>query len=123
MYKGHKGGCIVILEAVATQDLWIWRSFFSMAGSHNDINMLDCSPIFAKLVEGHAPPVDFEINGHHHNKGYYLEHIIYPRWSTFVKTISIPLLPKHANYPTQQEACRKDVERAFGVLQQRFAVV
>jgi hypothetical protein len=72
MYKGHKKGCIVILEAVATHDLWIWHSFFGMPGSNNDINVLQCSPIFSKLVEGHAPPVDFVINGRHYNKEYYL---------------------------------------------------
>ncbi|XP_073359709.1 uncharacterized protein [Aegilops tauschii subsp. strangulata] len=37
-YKGHVKACTVILEAVASQDLWIWHSFFGMAGSHNDIN-------------------------------------------------------------------------------------
>jgi hypothetical protein len=26
--------------AVADQDLWIWHAFFSMAGSHDDINAL-----------------------------------------------------------------------------------
>jgi hypothetical protein len=40
MYKGHKGGYSVVLEAVADQDLWIWHAFFGMAGSHNDINVL-----------------------------------------------------------------------------------
>ena len=123
MYKGHKGGCSVILEAVARQDLWIWHSFFGMAGSNNDINVLQCSPIFAKLVEGHAPPVTFQINGHEYNKGYYLADGIYPKWSTFVKTISSPAIPKHVEYAKVQEACRKDVERAFGVLQAKFAVV
>jgi hypothetical protein len=88
MYKGHKKGCTVILEAVATHDLWIWHSFFGMSGSNNDINVLQCSPILSKLVEGHAPPVDFVINGRHYNKGYYLADDIYPKWATFVKTIS-----------------------------------
>jgi hypothetical protein len=39
-YRGHSKGCTIILEAVASQDLWIWHFFFGMAGSHNDINML-----------------------------------------------------------------------------------
>ncbi|KAK1626946.1 hypothetical protein QYE76_001261 [Lolium multiflorum] len=72
MYKGHKKGCTMILEEAATHDLWIWQSFFGMPGTNNDINVLQCSPIFSKLVEGHAPPVKFVINGRQYNKGYYL---------------------------------------------------
>ncbi|KAK1599872.1 hypothetical protein QYE76_018452 [Lolium multiflorum] len=123
MYKGRKKGCIVILEAVATHDLWIWHSFFGMPGSNNDINVLQCSSIFSKLVEGHAPPVDFVINGWHYNNGYYLADGIYLKWATFVKIISSPDLRKEAEFVKEQEGCRKNIERAFGVLQQRFAVL
>jgi hypothetical protein len=114
----------MVLEAVADQDLWIWHALFGMAGSHNDINILQCSNVFSRLVEGHAPPVNFVINGHEYNKGYYLADGIYPRWATFVKTITSDV-PGGKNYwfAKCQEACRKDVERAFGVLQARFAVV
>jgi hypothetical protein len=65
MYKDAKGGYSVVLEAVAIHDLWIWHSFFGRPVTHNDINVLQCSNVFAKLVEGHAPPVNFEVNVHH----------------------------------------------------------
>jgi hypothetical protein len=54
-YRGHGEGCTAILVDVASQDLWIWHSFFRMVGSHNDINVLQRSPIFARLAEGDAP--------------------------------------------------------------------
>ena len=106
-YKGHVRACTVILEAVASQDLWIWHSFFGMAGSHNDINVLQCSIVFAKLAECHCPEVNFEINGHQYNKGYYLADGIYPQWSTFVKTISNPQGEKRNRFAQIQESARK----------------
>jgi len=58
-YKGKEEKPTIILEAVASNDLWIWHAFFGMPGSHNDINVLHRSPLFDNLAEGKAPEVNF----------------------------------------------------------------
>lgn len=122
-YKGHVEKPTIILEAVASDDLWIWHAFFGMPGSCNDINVLHRSPLFANLAEGTAPKVNYTINGHQYTMGYYLADGIYPSWATLVKTINRPLGNKNKYFAKAQEAARKAVERAFGVLQARFAIV
>jgi hypothetical protein len=52
MCRGYKKKHTIILEAIASKDLWIWYIFFEMPISHNDINMLQRSLIFARLAEG-----------------------------------------------------------------------
>ncbi|XP_066165931.1 uncharacterized protein [Oryza sativa Japonica Group] len=122
-YSGHVDGPTMILEAVASKDLWIWHSFFGLPGSLNDINVLQRSPLFQRLTSGTAPELEFMVNGNKYTMGYYLADGIYPSWATFVKTISNPQGNKRIHYAKVQEGVRKDVERAFGVLQARFAMV
>src|SRR6266540_3765410 len=123
MYCGHVKEPTIILEAVASTDLWIWHAFFGLPGSLNDINVLNRSPLFDRLAKGEAPAVNYTINGHNYDMGYYLVDGIYPTWSTFVKTIKAPANLKDKIFSAAQESQRKDVERAFGVLQSRFAIV
>jgi hypothetical protein len=113
----------MILEAVASHDLWIWHAYFGMPGSNNDINVLHRSPVFSAYLRGRASPVSFEVNGRTYNMGYYLADGIYPEWAGFVKSIRYPMEVKTQHFATQQESARKDIERAFGVLQSRFAVI
>ncbi|KAK3230268.1 hypothetical protein Dsin_002149 [Dipteronia sinensis] len=55
--------------------------------------------------------------------GYYLADGIYLNWSTFVQNIHDPHGQKNKLFAMKQDGCRKDLERAFGVLQSRFAIV
>lgn len=85
--------------------------------------MLNQSPLFFDALKGEAPQVHFSVNGNEYNTGYYLADDIYPEWAAFMKTIPVPQTEKHKVFAKQQEGVRKDVERAFGVLQSRFTIV
>ncbi|KAK1677264.1 hypothetical protein QYE76_038112 [Lolium multiflorum] len=87
------------------------------------VRMSESSCLEAMLAHGQSPDVNFEINCHHYNKGYYLADGIYPPWATLVKTIRCPNSEQEARFAKEQEAARKDVERAFGILQARWAIV
>ncbi|KAK9053531.1 hypothetical protein SSX86_024605 [Deinandra increscens subsp. villosa] len=58
-------------------------------------------------------------------KGYYLADGIYPAWSTLVKSFTYPPENnlKMRYFKRRQESARKDVERAFGVLQSRWGII
>ncbi|XP_017249025.1 uncharacterized protein LOC108219935 [Daucus carota subsp. sativus] len=103
---------------------WKWKNFpTAWQGSLNDINVLDRSHLFEDLAEGRDPKVKDTINGNEYNMGYYLADGTYPSWPTFVKTIPRPQGNKRKFFASAQESMRKDVERAFGVLQSRFEMV
>uniref|UniRef100_A0A0D3DUS2 Myb-like domain-containing protein n=1 Tax=Brassica oleracea var. oleracea TaxID=109376 RepID=A0A0D3DUS2_BRAOL len=79
---------------------WVWKNCpTAWKGTLNDINVLDRSPVFDDILQGRAPK------------------------TTFVQSIPLPQGPKASLFATHQEAVRKDVERAFGVLRARFAIV
>ncbi|KAG5557080.1 hypothetical protein RHGRI_007365 [Rhododendron griersonianum] len=69
MYTGHAHKPTIILEAVASYDLWIWHANFGLPGSHNDLNVLDRSSLFDEVSLGRAPPVNYTINGNEYNMG------------------------------------------------------
>lgn len=112
-----------MLEVVASRYLWIWHASFGVARSNNDINVLNQSPLFTNILQGRAPPIQFSVNGRDYNMGYYLVDGIYPEWAAFVKTVPLPQSDRDKLFAKHQEGARKDVERAFGVLQPRFAII
>lgn len=121
--RGDHGVPTIILEAVASHDRWIWHAFFGVAGSNNDINVLNQSHLFVEQLRGEAPKVQYSINGRQYDTGYYLADGIYPEWPVFVKSIREPQLDTHKLFAEKQEGARKDVECAFGILQSRFCIL
>ena len=119
--KGHKPS--VILEAVADRSLYFWHAFFGVPGANNDLVVLDRSPLMQAVEQGRVPRMQYTINGCVRDLPYFLADGIYPAWSIFVNTIPDPTTEKDKHFAVMQEGARKDVERAFGVLQARFQYI
>ncbi|XP_075499128.1 uncharacterized protein LOC142537502 [Primulina tabacum] len=116
-------GMLGSLDVVADYELWIWHAYFGLPGSNNDINVLSKSHLFVNLANGIAPPANYVIQRKEYTMGYYLADGIYPKWATLVQTIHNPQCPKKKYIAARQESRRKDVERVFGVLQSKWAII
>jgi hypothetical protein len=131
-FKSGKETCgpTVVLEALSDYHLWFWHASFGYAGSLNDLNILNLSPLLESLVDGSFTELEqssmlvpFEVAGNMFHRLFVLVDGIYPPYSRFVKGIQLPLTDAEKRYTAWQEASRKDIERAFGVLQSPFQVM
>uniref|UniRef100_H3G7G5 DDE Tnp4 domain-containing protein n=1 Tax=Phytophthora ramorum TaxID=164328 RepID=H3G7G5_PHYRM len=122
-HKGKEKKPTKILETVADYNLRIWHCYFGSPGSLNDINVLDQSPLFQDFLQGTAPCVEFVISGKPYDTPYLLADGNYPEWPVFVKPIEKSHGLKQKHFVKRQEACRKDVERCFGVLQAPWRII
>ncbi|GKC17552.1 ALP1-like protein isoform X1 [Tanacetum coccineum] len=113
--RDHGSNPFILLEVVASQDLWIWHDFFGVAGSNNDINVLYESPIFNYLKTGRALEIPFVANGLTYQSGYYLVDGIYPELAPLVKTIPEPTSGIYFVIKQMQDRQGKDVDTRFGV--------
>ena len=128
-YQGRSQKPTVALEAISDYHLWFWHASFGYPGTLNDINVLNVSTLLDKLTDNHllteceAEFGPYTIGDKEFEQFYFLVDGIYPPWARFLKTLSVPLSQKQFTFSKWQEASRKDIERAFGQLQQVFHIV
>ena len=88
--RGDKGTTTVLLEAVASHDLWIWHALFGCPGTLNDIKVLDCLTVFDDIEQGNTTRVNLFVNQRPYDMAYYLIDGIYLFYPTFIKSIRLP---------------------------------
>ncbi|XP_021996041.1 uncharacterized protein LOC110893233 [Helianthus annuus] len=70
--RGDHGHPTIVLEAVASQDLWIWHAFSGVPGSLNDFNAIYQLEIFNDVITGTGPDTSFTVSGVEYRHSYYL---------------------------------------------------
>ncbi|RDX97192.1 hypothetical protein CR513_20067, partial [Mucuna pruriens] len=55
--RGDHAKPMIMFEVVASQELWIWHTFFGIAGSNYKINVLNKSTLFNDVLEGQTSTI------------------------------------------------------------------
>ena len=84
-FEGKKGCPTIGLETVADHNLWIWHSAFGFAGTLNNINIGDRSPLYESILDGRHEQLDFtfKIDEQHFDYLYYLVDEYIPPYPSF----------------------------------------
>lgn len=89
-------------------------------GSNNDINVNDQSPLWSEIATGKFPCGKYFIGTQEMDQYYYTSDNIYPQYPVFIQSFGVSTDPQRSHFSQRLESVRKDVERAFGILQTRF---
>lgn len=128
-YHNPKDGTLATIscEAVVDRNLYCWHWFPGICGTNNDITVLDNSPLTNDIISGKrriSVPEGYVVNGIRRMwMLYMLDDGIYPQWSIFVLPNHASLNERDVHLTQRQEGVRKDVERFFGCLQERFKIM
>lgn len=129
-FLGRNSGPTIVLEAICDYNLFFWHLSYGYSGAMNDLNILNISPLLEKWTEGSftgvekdARVVPFQIGGETFDRTYVLVDGIYPKYSRFVRGHPQPVTDEETRFTKWQESARKDIERAFGVLQCKWKVL
>ena len=105
MFQGKSGvPTVVLLEAIANHRFRLWHFNFGAPALLNDLNILDCLPLFKNAVKGESPSVQFVVNGNEYKYAYWLGD------ACFVKTFAKSQTRMQKVFASaQQEAKSKDM--------------
>lgn len=81
--------------------------------------------MWVDIANGNFPKVSYRIGEKEESQLYFTADNIYPRYPVFMQSYGSTTTcnPKESYFSKRIESVRKDIERAFGILQARFAVL
>jgi Plant transposon protein len=127
-FKGKEKKPTIVLEALCDHQLWFWHAAYGYAGVLNDITILNLSPFLDSLIDGsfnllEAGCTPYTIGNQSFKQLFILVDGVYPQFSRFVQGYKMPIGERQKRFTEWQEAVRKDIERAFAVLQGRWQCI
>jgi hypothetical protein len=123
---GKSGKSHIFLEAFSDYYLRFWHSSFGWPGSFDGINVWNRSCLLKSFLDGSfARHVDFvfQVGNKVFKRLWLMVGGIYMELAEYVKMIQEPYGYAACKYASWQEGVRKDIEQAFGVLQQKLHVL
>jgi len=122
-FSGKASMPSIVLEAFGDFNVFVWHAAFGWAGSMNDINIWDCSPLLQSFLDGSfSEQVDFtfQIGDSYFNKLWLLIDGIYPKIARFVKTCAVPIGCVQQVYSAWQESAQKTLSTFSEFYSTRF---
>lgn len=112
----------MVLEAICDHHTFFWHASYGYAGTMNDLNILNFSPLLERLLDGSFEEIEsgceripFTVGDQEFCQSFILVDGIYPPYSRFVKGITQPITDEERKFTEWQEKSRKDIERGFGI--------
>ena len=122
MYQDKNHNRDIVCEATAGHAISFFQAYVGLPGSLNDINVMNQTTMQINFMRSNAIDHKCKIREQEYTGAYFLADGIYPDFPYLVKSILEPLTDKENNFAKVQEACRKDVERAFGRLLSKWHI-
>jgi hypothetical protein len=129
-FRGKEKMASIVLEAGADYNLWFWHASYGYAGALNDYTIVNLSPLLQKLTDGSFTDMEeatgvipFTVGDESFHRTFFLVDGIYPKYARFVRGLKEPSFDEETRFTAWQESARKDIERAFGVLQGKWKAI
>lgn len=97
------------MEVICCLDLWVWSLKFGLPGAMNDLNILELSDHFTRVLGGVFPPTtpSYRVNNEPFSWFYYLTDGMYPNWRIFIQSMMASENEKQRQFSAAQEGVRK----------------